>query len=80
MTERINIDEHGRRVQDVYGAFPAPAAPTGAEQPSPAPLSGDVHDGGPSPVGVEAPEIAEAATPESEQLAFDGGAAPSDQT
>jgi hypothetical protein len=79
VAERINIDEYGRRVEDVYGAFPAPAASIGTEQPSPARLSGDVHDGGPSPVAVDAPEVAEPAAPESEQMAFDGGA-PSDQT
>jgi hypothetical protein len=80
VAERINIDEHGRRVDDIHGAFPAPAAPTGGEQQSPAPMSGEVHDGGQSPATVEAPDVAEAATPESEQLAFDGGAAPSEQT
>lgn len=77
MAEQINIDEHGRRVQDVYGAFPAPVPSTGAEQPLPAALSGEVYDGGPSPVAVEATELAQPATRESEEFAFDGGA-PSD--
>jgi hypothetical protein len=76
MSERINIDEHGSPAQDVYGAFPATAPAVGAEQPSTAVSSGEVHDGGPSPAAVEAPEPMQAEG-ESEQLAFDGGT-PSD--
>jgi hypothetical protein len=74
VSERINIDEHGRPVQDVYGAFPAAAPSVGGEQPSPAASSGEVHDGGPSPAAVEAPELTQATEGESEQFAFDGGA------
>jgi hypothetical protein len=78
VSDRINIDEHGRPVQDVYGAFPATAPSVGAEQPSPAASSGEVRDGGPSPAAVEAPEPTQATEGERQQRAFDGGA-PSDQ-
>lgn len=83
MDERfLNVDPEGRPLQDVYGGLSATARSPEREPPPGMPAaasSGEVHNGGPSPVVGEAREQGmEQPARSIDQPAYDGGAAPTD--